>query len=110
MDLPDAGELFRERVRQQIRVGVIEDLPPHVCQAKSQAVHRGYEVSRIAARRHRGGEQFLPARTPSFLCIPIETLLQSFPRCNAIAQTANLSTLMRTDGDVGGTLGVEVED
>ena len=40
----------------------------------------------------------------------METLLQSLPRCNAMAQTAHLSTRMRPDGDVGGTLGVEVED
>ena len=55
MHLPDEGELLRERVQQQIRLGVIEDLLPHVRQAKSQVVHGGYEVSRIAARRHRGG-------------------------------------------------------
>ena len=110
MHLPDEGELFRERVQHQIRVGVIEDLLPHVRQAKLQVVHGGYEVSRIVARRHRRGELFLPARTPRFLRIPIETLLQSLPRCNAIAQTAHLSTYMRPDGDVGGTLGVEVED
>ena len=29
MHLPDEGELLRERVQQQIRVGVIEDLLPH---------------------------------------------------------------------------------
>ena len=108
--LPDEGELLQERVHQQIRLGVIEDLLPHFRQAKLQVVHGGYEVSRIAARRHRGGEQSLPARTLSFLRIPIETLLQSLPRCNAIAQTAHLSTLMRPDGDVGETLGVEVEE
>ena len=110
MHPPDEGELLRERVEQQIRAGVIEDLLPHVRQAKSQVVHGGYKVSPIAARRHGGGEQFLPARTTSFLRIPIETLLQSLPRCNAIAQTAHLSNLMLPDGDVGGTLGVEVED
>ena len=77
---------------------------------KSQVVHGGYEVSRIAARRHRGCEQFLPARTPSLFRIPIETLLKRLPRCNAIAQTAHLSTLMRPHGDVGGALGVQVED
>ena len=110
MHLPDEGELLWERVQQQIRVGVIEDLLPQVRQAKSQVVHGGYEVSQIAARRHRGGEQFLPARTPNFLRIPIETLLQSLPLCNAIAQTAHLSSLMRLNGDVGGTIGVEVED
>ena len=74
MHLPDEGEL-REGVQQQIRVGTIEDLLPHVRRAKSQVVHGGYEVSRIAARRHRGDEQFLPARTPSFLGILSETLL-----------------------------------
>ena len=110
MHLPDEGELLRERVQQQIRVGVIEDLLPHVRQAKSQVVHGGYEVSRIAARRHRGGEEFLPARTPSFLRIPIGTLLQSLPRCNVIAQTARLSILMLPDDDVCETLGMEVED
>ena len=36
MHLPDEGELLRERVQQQIRVGVIEDLLPHVHQAKSR--------------------------------------------------------------------------
>ena len=76
MHLPDEGELLRERVQQQIRVGVIEDLLPNVRQAKSQVVHGAYEVSRIAARRYRG-KQFFPARTPSFLRIPNETLLQS---------------------------------
>ena len=88
MHLPDEGELLRERVEQQIRLGVIADLLPHVRQAKSQVVHGGYEVIRIAARRHRG-EHFLPARTPSFFRIPIETLLQSLTRCNVIAQTAH---------------------
>ena len=110
MHLSDEGELLWERVQHQIRVGVMEDLFPHVRQEKSQVVHGGNEVNRIAARRHRGGEQFLPARTPSFLRNPIETLLQSLPRCNAIAQTGHHSTLMRPDGDVGGTLGVEIED
>ena len=110
MHLPNEGEIVRERVQQHIRVGFIDDLVPHVRQAKSEVVHGGYEVSRIASRRHRDGEQFLPARTPSFLRIPIVTLLQSLPRCDAIAQTAHLSTLMRPDGDDGGTLGVEVED
>ena len=108
MHLPDEGELLREIVQQQTRVGVIEELVPHVRQSKSQVVHGGYEVSRIAARRHRGGARFIPSRMPSFLSIPIESLLQSLPRCNAIAQTAHLSTLMHPDGDVGGTLGVEV--
>ena len=110
MHLPDEGELLWERVQQQIRVGVIEDLLPQVRQAKSQVVHGGYEVSQIAARRHRGGEQFFPARTSSVLRIPIETLLQSLPRCTAIAQTPHLSTLMRPDGDDDGTLGVKVEE
>ena len=96
------------RVQHQIRVGVIENLLPHVRQAKLQVVHGGYEVSRMAARRHRGGEQFLLARTPRCIRIPIETLLQSLPRCNAIAQIAHLSTLMRPDGER--TLVVEVED
>ena len=69
MHLPDEGKLLRERVQQRIRVGVIEDLLPHVRHAKSQVVHGGYEVNWIAARRHRGGEQFLPARTQStFWC------------------------------------------
>ena len=110
MHLPDEGELFRERVQHQMRVGVIEDLLPHVRQAKLQVVHGGYEVNRMAARRHRGGKLFLPARTPRFLRIPIETLLQSLPRCTAIAQTPHLSTLMRPDGDDDGTLGVKVEE
>ena len=35
MHLPDEGELLREGVQQQIRVGVIEDYLPHVRQAKS---------------------------------------------------------------------------
>ena len=99
MHLPDEGELLRERIQQQIREGVIEDLLPHVRRAKSHVVHGGYKVSRIAARRHRGGEQFLPALTPSFLRIPIKTLLQSLPRCNAIAQTAHLSTCLLYTSD-----------
>ena len=32
MHLRDEGELLRERVQQQIRVGVIEDLVPHIRQ------------------------------------------------------------------------------
>ena len=32
MHLPDERELLRERVQQQIRVGVIEDLVPHIRQ------------------------------------------------------------------------------
>ena len=68
MHLPDEGELLRERVQQQIRLGVIEDFLPHVRQAKSQVVHGGYEISRIAARRHRGGEQLSRhARRASFV-------------------------------------------
>ena len=89
MHLPDEGELFRENVQQQVRVGVIEDLLPHVLQSKSQVVNIRYEVSRITARLHRGCVQLLPARTASFLRIPIETLLQSLTRCNVIAQTAH---------------------
>ena len=77
MHLPDEGNLLRERVQQQIRLGVIEEFLPRVRQMKSHVVHGGYEVSRIAARWHRDGEEFHPARTPRFLRIPIETLLQS---------------------------------
>ena len=108
--LPDEAELLRERVQQKIILGVIEYLLPHVRQAKSQVIHGGYEVSQITARRHHGGEQCLPSHTPSYLRIPIKTLLQSPPRCTATAQTAHLSTLMRPEGDVGGTLGVEIRD
>ena len=43
MHLADEGELLGKRVKQQIRLGVIEVLL-HVRQAKSQVVHGGYEV------------------------------------------------------------------
>ena len=85
----DELEPRREGIKKQVRVGLVEDLLPHVLQTEQEIVHGGDEASGIVAYFHFILVELLPRRTPSFLGVAVETVLQGLSCCRSISRGAD---------------------
>ena len=89
----DELELRREGIKKQVRLGLVEDLLSHVLQTEPEVVHGGDYFSGIVAYFHLLVE-LRPQRSPSFLGIDVEAVLQGLPCRRLISQGHDCDALV----------------
>ena len=102
MHLPDELELrgLGQTGEHDVQVDIVGDFLPQPFESKPEVPSLRKEVNGVTALKVPEVEELVVTRTPSFLCLSVETRVESFPGRPPIPPGVGLRPLFSTDGEL----------